>query len=458
LCGGPADGGVIGRFPWDPFPPGEPTPEGADPLLAALYRGSVEGADAYRQVRSVLRLDGGTLRVGNRFVAEGRYREVAFVAVGHAASSMALAALHVFGDRLTQGFVAGPEEPPASVPFRSVVVEDGWGGAPAVAEVVGASQEIASGLRENDLFLLLVSPGAVRALLLPPTGLDASGFADLLVRLHDAGATAGELSEVVRVLGTGGVGGRLVPRGSAADVQCLIVDRGDGPVAVGGGPAFPVRDAERQRAREVLERAGLLQGLPATAASALSTRGPEVRLQAKPGRRPVVVSAPEDALRGAADVAFDKGWTARVGEIGLQGRPEAAADRFLARVEAVLAAERGGEVSRTKGIAIFSTLNLDLPEGVEERPTCEAFLARASSVIRRREMSVGLWRTAGPTGGEPRFSGAAIGAPGDPKINVPAGVARRLPMRRGITDVGLLAVALLPLEATARPRTGASAA
>jgi Domain of unknown function (DUF4147) len=147
---------VLGRFPWDPFPPGAPDPGGSDPLVSAIYRGAVEGGDAYRATRAAVRRDAGMLRLGNRFVADGRYREVGFVALGHAANSMALAVLHVFGDRLTQGFVAGPEEPPASVPFRSVTVGDGWGGDELAGEIVGATREIAGELRPNDLFLLFV--------------------------------------------------------------------------------------------------------------------------------------------------------------------------------------------------------------------------------------------------------------------------------------------------------------
>jgi glycerate-2-kinase len=442
---------VIGRFPWDPFPQGEPAPAGDDPLLGAMYRAAVEGADAYRAVRSVVRRDQGVLRVGNRFVPEGRYREVAFIALGHAANSMALAALHVFGDRLTQGFVAGPEEPPTAVPFRSETVGDGWAGDDAAPRVLEAVREIAGGLRESDLLLLFVSPGAVRSLLLPPPGLDRRQFGELLRNLHAQGASGGDVATVARTLGTGGVGGRLLPGTVAADVQCLIVDRGDGPVAVGGGPTFPLTDAERLRARATLERAGLLATLPP---SALSPLGGVAGNPLAAERRPVVVAAPADGLRSAGDLAFDKGWTARVGVLGLNDGPTAAAERFVARVESVVAAERFVEGRKSKGIVVFATTTLGLPEGVAERSACEEFLASARGTLRRREMSVGLLRTAGPIGPGPDFAGGVVGAPGEPGSTAPPEVARPLRMRSGITDVGLLAVALVPGGGVGSPATG----
>ncbi len=432
---------MIGRFPWDPFPPGEPEPPGDDPLLAAIYRGGVEGADAYRAVRSALRRDGGVLRVGNRFVPDGRYREVAFVALGHAASSMALAVLHVFGDRVTQGFVAGPEEPPASVPFRSVTVADGWGGDAAAPGVIEAAREIAGGLGPSDLLLLLVSPGALRTILVPPPDVDAAAFADLLRGFRERGARGPEVVEAARVLGAGGVGGRLLPAAVAADVQCLLVDRGDGPRAVGGGPTYPVTDDERQRVRATLARIGPMPGLPA---AQLPPADQPLPTGAGLARRPVVVAGPTDGLRSAADVAFDKGWTARTAVLGLNERPAPAAERFLASVEELIGRERPGEGTKSKGMVVFATTTLDVPEGVPEREAVEEFLGRVRAGLRRREMSVGLLRTAGPLGPGPDLGGAVVGARGDPAAKGSSASLRPLRMPRGITDVGMLAVALAP--------------
>ena len=440
---------MIGQFPWDPFPPGEPDPKGPDPVQGIAYRSAVTAADAYRAVRSVLRREAGTLRVGNRFVADGRYREVAFIAAGNAAGSMALGALHAVGDRLTQGFVAGPEPLPVEVPFRGVRIGPGLPATPDSEEVVRAATEIAESLTEQDLLIVLLSPGALRAFARPPAGLDDAAFASFLASVAGAGATGREVGLVARTLGTGGVGGRLAAAVRRADCATFLVERGDGPRTLGGGPMFPVTDAERAEARAVLERTGLLARLPTPALGKLAPGADGVGPIAPTVARPVVVTDPSDALRAAADGVFDKGWTSRLAFLTLRDTPEAACDRFLARVDELVAAERLGPDSRTKGVGAFAMTTLDLPEGMDEGPALGRFLTRARDGLRRREMSVGLFRTAGAIGAPAFPPGAVVGAPGDPDAALPPDRARALRMRGGVTDVGLLAVALCRPPATA---------
>ncbi|MGA8536291.1 MAG: DUF4147 domain-containing protein, partial [Thermoplasmata archaeon] len=192
---------MIGQFPWDPFPPETPEPKGPDPIHRTAYQSAVTAADAYRSVRFALRREEGVLRIGNRFVADTRYRQVAFVALGNAAGSMALAALHVFGDRLTQGFLAGPEAVPDELPFRGVIVPPGLPGYAGSAEVVQAATEIAEALGPQDLLLFFLSPGALRVLCHPPAGVAEDEFARLLGTAASAGATGREVSLLARTLG-----------------------------------------------------------------------------------------------------------------------------------------------------------------------------------------------------------------------------------------------------------------
>ncbi|MGI0155400.1 MAG: DUF4147 domain-containing protein, partial [Thermoplasmata archaeon] len=248
---------MIGPFPWEPFPPGEPDPKGPDPVHSVAFRAAVTAADAYHAVRLAVRRESGTLRIGNRFVPDGRYREVAFLAFGNAANSMALGALHAVGDRLTQGFLAGPLPVSSEIPFRGVVVPPGWPGTPDANAIANAARELAGELTEQDLLLVLLSPGALRALAGPPEGMTPAEFARLLENAHTAGASGREVGLLARVLGTGGVGGRLARASPRADVATLIVDRGDGPAVLGGGPTRAVDPAERVEARALLARTGL---------------------------------------------------------------------------------------------------------------------------------------------------------------------------------------------------------
>jgi glycerate 2-kinase len=433
---------VIGQFPWEPFPPGEPDPKGPDPVHSIAYRAAVTAGDAYHAVRLAFRRDGGTLRIGNRFVPEGRYREVAFLAVGNAANSMTLAALHAVGNRLTQGFLAGPEPVDPELPFRGTEIPPGWPGTPAAAPLVQAAQEIAADLTEQDLFLVLLSPGALRAFAEPPVGMTPEEFAALLQRAHTGGATGREVGLLARVLGTGAVGGRLAAASPKADVATLIVERGDGSAVLGGGPMHPIDPNERTQARAVLARVGLSDAVPATVRDSLAPDSG--RTTPAPAHRPVVVATPADALRAAADSVFDKGWTVRLAFLELRDPPEVAAGRMLDASETLLAGEPLTPESRTKGLATFAMTTLGLPEGMDEGPGLGAYLARAGELVRRREMSVGLFRTAGGIGAPTFPPGAVIGSPTDPDARTLVDRARALRMRRGVTDVGCLTVVLYP--------------
>ena len=444
---------MIGPFPWDPFPPGEPEPKGPDPVPGLAYRAAVTAADAYRSVRLALRREAGTLRVGNRFVPDGRYRQVAFLAFGHAANSMALAALHAIGDRLTQGFVAGPEPVPRELPFHGLTTALGWGGDVVVPDVVGAAAEIAGGLSEQDLLLVLLSPGALRALVEPPPGVTTEEFSAWLSRAHALGASGREVGLLCRVLGTGAVGGRLAESVPRADVATFVVDRGDGPGIVGGGPTRPVAPMERQETRALLDRLGLADSLPPEARAPLAPAGgPPLEL---PDRiaRPVVVASPGDALKAAADALFDKGWTSRLAFLEVREGPEESAERFLERSGELIRAEQLDPESRTKGIGSFAMMTLGLPEGLDEGPALGRFLARAQAGLRHREMSVGLFRTVGALGSDEFPAGAVVGAPTDRAAAWHRGRARAVPMRPGITDVGLLAIAVFPTPTAASGRT-----
>jgi hypothetical protein len=422
---------------WEPFPPSSgPEIKGPDPVHVAAYRGAIAGADAYRAVRQAVRIEGDLLRIGNRFVTIDQYKEIGFVAAGNAAVSQALGLNDALGPRLTQGFLATPLVPPTQLPFQFRMLPPELPGQAGADKVVGAMDELARGLGAKDLLIVLLSAGSLGALSLAPPSIGDAAWRSWLNRLLDAGATGGELGAIARVLSDGLVGGRLAAAAGGAEVVTLIIDHGEGGVAVGGGPTRAVTPAERTAARSVLERVGAFEGLDATLRSRLAPGTTSLPALPLTVGRPVVVANPAEGLAGAADAVGERKWMPRLGALRLDGGPETASEAFLARIETLVGQyETAVHEAKRNGLVIFAMTTLGLAEGVDERPAMTRFLETAAAGMRRRDLTIGIMRTAGASdGGAPA---GVIGAAGPP---------RGIRMASGITDVGCLAVGLVPMN------------
>jgi glycerate-2-kinase len=434
---------VASRFPFEPFDPEKlPDPVEEDGVHRLALRGAMAGADAYRLTRSAVRREGGTLRVGNRFVPIDRYREVGFVALGRAAISQALAAFHALGDRLTQGYVVAPDPLPIEIPFRFETVPASGPGR-ADAERFGAAVvELARGLAPTDLFLLLLSPGALGYLATAPSGRSPEAWQSELQELLAAGATPQELESFVRLTARGPIAGRF-GADVRADIATFVVDRGDGASLLGGGPTVPVEGEERTRARAMLERIGAWSRLPADEQAGFSPDISGIARLPETVHRPVIVAEPADALREASGAVADKKWLPRLADLTNDLPPAAAVARFLERSEQILR-ETAQEPMRHegKGVVVFGPLSLGLPEGADETVAIGEFLSGVAVQLRRREMTVAIVRTAGGRPGDSAPPGGVVGS----STAGTALRARALRMRSGITDVGLIATAVVPNE------------
>ncbi|MFZ0830068.1 MAG: DUF4147 domain-containing protein, partial [Thermoplasmata archaeon] len=275
--------------------PDAPPFEPRSPFETA-FRTAIEGADAYRAVRAGLRLHDDILRIGNRFVSVDRFREIAFVALGNAAGSMALAAQEMLGERLTQGLTAGAVAPPDSLQFHYLAVPDPWPGSSPSFSALASTLELARDLQAEDLLLLLLSPGALSVTAGPPTGWEGSAWRQLL---QNVTARAGPLDavRVARVLGTGAVGGRLGALVREPTVVTLVLDRGEGAEWVGGGPTVSLRLQEASAVRTLMS---------GTSAVDLPRDSPP--LLGRNVHRPVVVTGPIDAVEAAGNQLAGQGW------------------------------------------------------------------------------------------------------------------------------------------------------
>ncbi len=429
----------------------------ADPeaALAHAYRETMTAVDAYRAVRQALRLENGVLRLGNRFVPVDRYREIAFVALGNASASLALAAWEALGERLTQGIVAGPSPPPGSVPFRSWELPNGPPGRPEAIATGRAVEEIAGDLGPRDLLLLLLSPGAIDALARPPPGLSGPEWGEFLLALGREGRSGAAVAEIARVVGDGPAGGRLLGVARAGGVETLLLDRGDGPALVGGGPTVPVAPEERARVAAELGSAGPV--VPDAVRRSLTHPTPAPVARPPGVQRPVVLLGPADALAGASGALADRRYRCRLAELTIPDPPEEAARRLLDGTEAILAADpafrsdRGPVAAdRPLGRAIFAGLTLGLLEGQPEGEAIDRFLTAAGRIGVRRDLTVAVL----PTAGSRANGGAAAG--GTVRTGPSrSGIQRPFAMRAGLSDTGLVGVVLVPSPG---PAAGPSAA
>ncbi len=451
--------------------------------IEAAFRGAIEGSDAYRAVRVGLRLHDEILRIGNRFVPANRFREIAFVALGNAAGSMALAAQEMLGERLSQGLSAGPVPPPATLQFRHVPVPDPWPGSPEGAQALGEALELVQGLRHDDLLLLLLSPGALSVTVAPPTGWSRDAWRTLLREVARSPVAGADPSRVARLYGGGAVAGRFGIAAGAATVATLVVERGEGGELIGGGPTAPIRTGEeislmaRLAPTPALARA--LGALPAT---------PPAELPANV-HRPVVVAGPADALHTAGNLLAGQGWVSRLVSLRIPGSPAAVGEAFLAGVEGLRrefaplpargpperAVHRAEEAiasaagtladarvdptaipvdrrplprTESRGLAAFAATTFGTVEGGETEEELRGFVRAAGDLLRHREMLVGALRTAGAISGRGDVGGLWRAA--SPEET--AGANRLLgsfALRPGLADVGTVLVALLPWPAGA---------
>lgn len=416
--------------------------------LVEVLTSAIRGADAYAAVRRAVKNEENVLRIGNRFVRRSKVKEVAFLAVGHCAAAMARAFHDALGELVTQGLVGGPEPPPDPWPFLFRKVTDPMLPSPAGVAFCAEALELAGGLGEHDLFVPLISPGALGMLASPPPGLALGDFRELLGEVARSPEAATDLPRVAAALSMT-QGGRLGAAARTTRVEALLVERGDGGRALGAGPTVPPDPRTPVAAREVLERRRLFNGLPAALRETLT---PDAAISSFDVARihNVVVAGPADALDTAGAEAAERKHRPSLVNLHDTSSPELAAASLLRAMD-----QKAPKASRQEGsgIALFSGLSLGVPEGGETREVVGRFLKAARDGISHREVSVALMSTVGSIRPEATPSGGIVDArtPFATEAFRPAAPGA-LDLRPGFTDVGAIAVAFWTQPPAPAPR------
>jgi hydroxypyruvate reductase len=209
-----------------------PAPARGRALLVELYDAAVAGAapgpitgDAIRDLE---------LRPGQR------PRLYAFGKAAHAMASSAVAALQGTDNRIAAGVVVSPGAQPAlGVAISALVGDHPIPGrhSLAAAERIG---ELASGMRDGDVALVLISGGATSLIGAPLPGMREADLVELYELLLGSGLDIREMNVVRKRFARWGAG-RLAVALAPARTHALIISdvESDDPADIASGPCTP---------------------------------------------------------------------------------------------------------------------------------------------------------------------------------------------------------------------------
>jgi hydroxypyruvate reductase len=302
--------------------------------LQALVVASLAAVDPEDAVRCHLRLETGTLTVGDTPYDLDAASRVLVVGAGKAGVAMARAAVQVLGPRLTGGVMAVPDFPPGD----GQEIEWIQGGHPLPTQgSVNAGRRVAEVLastQPQDVVLALISGGGSALLELPVHGVsleDLRATTDLLLR---SGATIDEVNTVRRRLSKikgGGLARLAAPARTATLLLSDVV--GDRLEAIASGPTFDPRD-EPGAGLAVIDRYDLRSHLPDSVRAALEASGaggPEET----PAVQHLIVGNNRMAAEAAARRASELGFQTQVLASTLEGEASGAGRRLAGLAKAI---------------------------------------------------------------------------------------------------------------------------
>jgi hydroxypyruvate reductase len=234
-----------------------------------IMQAALDAVDPYWAVRDQLRVDAGTLWVGDRGYRLDRFRRILVVGAGKAGAPMARAVEDVLGDVLAEGLVI--VKTGHAAPTNRIDIVEASHPVPDQAGVAAGDRMLAlmEGAGADDLVITLLSGGG-SALLEAPAGITLAELQAMTDALLACGATINEINclrkHVSRVKG-----GQLARAASPATLVTLVLsDVVGSPLdVIASGPTVPDSTTWAD-AWAVVERYKLQERLPAAVLARLA--------------------------------------------------------------------------------------------------------------------------------------------------------------------------------------------
>jgi len=272
-------------------------------LAINALNAALEAADPKNIIRSKVRVEKNSLKIGNLAFNLNEFKNVFVVGGGKASGCMAEAIEELLGDRVKDGTINVPYACPAYETKR-VKLEHASHPVPDIAGVRGAKQilDLASQAEENDLLICLLSGGGSSLMPQPCAGVSLRDKRRVTDALLKSGATINEINAVRKHI-SAFKGGWLAKRAYPATVVNLILSDvvGDPLDSIASGPTVP-DSSTFQDAIEVLKRYGLWSKTP--------TSVKKVLLSGKKGLIPETPKTGDKAFEKVHNVVIGNNMTA----------------------------------------------------------------------------------------------------------------------------------------------------
>lgn len=262
-----------------------------------IFRAALAAVDPEEAVRRHVRVEGGSLLVGDRRYALDAWERILVVGAGKAVAPMAKALEDLLGDRISAGMLVVKDG--HGLPLNKIRIQEAGHPVPDERGVAGTLEilKLLEGARERDLVVCLISGGGSALLIAPSEGLRLQDKQATTKNLLACGATIHEINTIRKHLSRA-KGGQVAAAAHPAEVLSLILSDvvGDDLDVIGSGPTVADRSAFED-AVEILKRYEIWDRTP----------GP-VRDRLSQGAKGLVAETPKPG-----DPAFQRGAQILVG-------------------------------------------------------------------------------------------------------------------------------------------------
>ncbi len=302
-----------------------------------IFHSALAAVDPEEAIRRHLRLEAGTLSVGDHRYELSACERVLVVGAGKAVAPMAKALEDLLGDRITAGVLVVKDG--HGLPLKKIRIQEAGHPVPDERGVAGTLEilKLLEGAGKRDLVICLISGGGSALLIAPSEEISLADKQATTRNLLACGATIHEINTIRKHLSRA-KGGQLARAAHPATVLSLILSDvvGDDLDVIGSGPTVP-DPSVFQNAIDILQRYEIWVRTPASVrdrlsqgASGIITETPKTGDPAFQCSAQVLVGSCLRALDAAADTAARLGYPPLILSSKIEGEAREVAKAFAA--------------------------------------------------------------------------------------------------------------------------------